>query len=159
MRVSSKHLNAVFRELEVDDFDNVVVLYRELTGTLPVADGPEGRAHFQKILQTSGNTVFGAEVEAKIVSVASLHILPNMTFSGRPYCLVENVVTLKSHRGQGLGRGVMELAIKAAWAADACRIVLLTGKTLNAHGFYQKLGFTADRKFGMILEPDANQKL
>ena len=83
--------------------------------------------------------------------MATLHLLPNMTYGGRPYGLVENVVTLSAMQGQGLGRAVMEAVIAAAWEADAYKIMLLTGKEAGAKGFYYKLGFSNEQKFGMML--------
>ena len=74
-----------------------------------------------------------------------------MTFSGRPYALIENVVTLNSHRGQGCSRAVMQEAAQRAWRAGAYKIMLLTGQDAGARGFYEKLGYTAEEKFGMTL--------
>ena len=83
--------------------------------------------------------------------MVTLHILPNMTRGGRPYALVENVVTLAAYRGQGYGRRVMQAAIAAAWAADCYKIMLLTGKTSAARGFYDALGFSTEEQWGMSL--------
>ena len=83
--------------------------------------------------------------------MATLHILPNMTFSGRPYALAENVVTLNSHQGKGHGRTVMSYLQEQAWAANAYKVMLLTGRSAAARGFYEKLGYSADQKWGMVL--------
>lgn len=137
----------IVRRLTPDDARDAIALYRELTGDLPVA----GEDRFAAVLTHPGTAVFGADVEGRIRSVLTMHILPNMTYGGRPYALVENVVTAKTAQGQGLGRAVMEHAMSVAWAADVYKIMLLTGKELGARGFYEKLGFTADEKFGMTL--------
>ncbi|WP_299201319.1 GNAT family N-acetyltransferase [uncultured Tateyamaria sp.] len=65
--------------------------------------------------------------------------------------MVENVVTHQTHRGTGQGRRVMQAAIDAAWAADCYKIMLLTGRTAEARGFYEKLGFGTDEKWGMTI--------
>ena len=141
----------LYRTLCPDDFDDAVTLYRELSGTRPVADGEFGRDIFQQILTRDGTAIHGAETDGRIVSMATLHLMPNMTYGGRPYALVENVVTLKAYQGQGMGRGVMNALIQAAWAADAYKIMLLTGRRAEARGFYEKLGFDGNEKHGMIL--------
>jgi hypothetical protein len=41
--------------------------------------------------------------------------------------------------------------MQSAWAAGAYKIMLLTGKSLGAKGFYEKLGFSDDRKHGMMI--------
>ena len=148
-------LPATIRNLAETDFEDVLTLYRELTGNLPVLEGEVGKKQFGRILNSGNTTIVGADVGSRIVSVATLHTLENLTFSGRPYCLIENVVTLKSYQKRGLAREVMNAIIKKAWDANACRIVLLTGKSLGASGFYEKLGFTADKKYGMLLTPDS----
>jgi GNAT superfamily N-acetyltransferase len=142
---------ATFRKLATSDYEDALALYRELAGDIPVANGGLGKERFNNILALQGTSIYGAEVDGKIVSIATLHILPNLTFGGRPYCLVENVVTLRSHQGKGLGRRVMNTLIQAAWSADAYKIMLLTGKSLGARGFYEKLGFTENEKYGMML--------
>ena len=83
--------------------------------------------------------------------MATLHVLPNMTHGGRPYALVENVVTLATHRQRGFGRRVMEAIAQAAWAQDCYKIMLLTGRQNRAKGFYQSLGYDPDEKYGMVL--------
>jgi GNAT superfamily N-acetyltransferase len=143
--------DVIFRKLIASDFEDAVALYKELSNLNPVADGETGAVQFRKILRFEGTTIYGAEVDGRIVSMATLHVLPNMTQSGRPYCLVENVVTLQTHQGRGLGRGVMNSLIQAAWDADSYKIMLLTGKARTANGFYEKLGFVGDQKHGMIL--------
>ncbi|EEA93489.1 GNAT family N-acetyltransferase [Pseudovibrio sp. JE062] len=139
------------RRLTIDDYEDYLGLLHELTGGVPLARGEEGRAHFAKLLDHDGTMVFGLEIYDQIVSCATLHILPNMTYGGRPYCLVENVVTLQAYRGRGFGRMVMDTLRNEAWQANAYKIMLLTGKDRGAKGFYESLGYKADQKHGMVL--------
>jgi GNAT superfamily N-acetyltransferase len=138
------------RLLTMDDFEAAVTLYRELVGD-QVAEGAAGRARFAQLLSLPGTALWGAEYEGALRAMATLHVLPNMTYGGRPYALVENVVTLAAFQGRGLGRRVMEAVIAAAWQADAYKIMLLTGKGTGARGFYEKLGFSTEQKFGMTM--------
>ena len=86
-----------------------------------------------------------------LLGMVTLHILPNMTYLGRPYGLIENVVTRAANRMGGIGRQLMTHAIDYAWSQDCYKIMLLTGKQAKASGFYRKLGFSQDEKFGMIM--------
>ena len=43
----------------------------------------------------------------------------------------------------------MQAAIDAVWAADAYKVMLVTGQGTGARGFYERLGFRADEKHGM----------
>lgn len=139
------------RVLGPDDFDDALALYRDLVGTIPVLEGAAGRARFGEILTHPGTVVVGAVLDQRVVAMATLHLMPNMTFGGRSYGLVENVVTRRDDQGQGFGRAVMQDVIARAWAADAYKIMLLTGRTLGARGFYEKLGFGTGDKHGMTL--------
>lgn len=141
----------VIRPLRLTDFEDLRSLYQELTQGAPVPDGEKGRAKLQEILRHSGTYLLGAELQGQIVAVATLHICPNLTFGGRSYARIENVVTGVAHRGKGLASEVMRALIAKAWQEDVSSIVLLTGKALNARGFYESLGFNAEDKWGMIL--------
>ena len=141
----------VIRSATVDDFEVCHVLYKALVGEVDVPEGPSGRQRFAEVITHPGTTVFVADVDGVAVSMATLHLLPNMTYGGRPYAMVENVVTLKSHRGQGTARAVMNHIADVVWAADGYKIMLLTGRTYGARGFYEALGYTAEDKFGMVL--------
>ena len=70
---------------------------------------------------------------------------------GRPYGLVENVVTGRPYRGQGLGRIVLQACIDHAKDAGAYKLMLLTGQARGVVGFYEKLGFSDHEKHGLIL--------
>jgi GNAT superfamily N-acetyltransferase len=142
---------ARLRPLVAADFDDARALYVDLVGDIPVPDGTEGKARFAQILSHPGTAIWGAEVEDRILAMATLHVIPNMTFGGRAYAIVENVVTLRACRGLGFGAAVMEAVVSAAWAADAYKVMLLTGKTLGAKGFYERLGFTDQDKYGMTI--------
>jgi len=133
------------------DFAQVHALYKDLVGDTPVPDGADGQAQFATVLSHPGTSIFLAERQGRARAMVTLHLLPNMTFAARPYALIENVVTAHGYHGQGLGRAVMTHAADVAWAANAYKIMLLTGQTAGARGFYERLGYRADEKFGMTL--------
>lgn len=144
-------LQIACRTLQTNDFADAFALYVELVGAGRVADVPPAQQQFETVINHPGTTLWGAEHLGQIVAMATLHVLPNVTYSGRPYALVENVVTRLTFRGQGFGRAVMMAVVASAWAQDAYKIMLLTGKGTGAAPFYEKLGFTADEKHAMTL--------
>jgi GNAT superfamily N-acetyltransferase len=145
------------RNLTLHDFGDAHALYMDLVGDIDVPDGSAGQEQFQRLLSHPGTLVIGAEAGGMIVSMLTLHLLPNMTFSARPYALIENVVTRRDWQGQGFGRAVVQTAIETAWAKDAYKIMLLTGQSFAARGFYERLGFNATDKHGMILRRAPNR--
>ena len=144
-------LDAVCRSLGLADFTDAYALYTDLVGAARVSSPDLALIQFRALLAHPGTTVIGAERGGAVLAMATLHLLPNLTYTGRPYALVENVVTLRAHHGRGLGRAVMQAVIARAWAADAYKIMLLTGQSNTAKGFYMKLGFDPDEKQAMTL--------
>lgn len=83
--------------------------------------------------------------------MAAVHVLPNVSWNGRPYALIDNVVTKADMRGRGFWRETLEAARDAALATDCYKIMLLTGQARGAVGFYETVGFRRDNKFGMVM--------
>lgn len=136
------------RKLTREDFDDALSLYRALTrDPVPVSDS---LAAFDAVLSHAGTCIMGMECEGRITSMITLHLLPNMTSGGRPYALIENVVTDPNHRGKGMGAAVMQAGIEHARAANAYKVMLLTGTARGALGFYEKMGFSGHEKHGMV---------
>lgn len=133
------------------DYGGLLCLYRELMGDIPVVSGPKGAVEFNRILAMPGTSIAVAEADRRAVSAATLHVMPNLTHGGRPYALIENVVTLRAFQGCGFGRAVMNFARDRAWEMDAYKIMLLTGKAAGVRGFYERLGYSSDDKHAMTL--------
>lgn len=138
------------RPLGRAECDDLIPLYNELTF------GPKTarRDAILRVLDHPGTDIFGAIVTGRVRAMATLHVLPNVTFNARPYSLIENVATCADARMHGLGRQVMQSAIDAAWAQNVYKIMLLTGQKRGARGFYEALGFNCEDKFGMVLRRD-----
>lgn len=141
----------IIRRATEADFDQAMALYGELVGADKVGTGEDGESHWRTVLHHPGTTVYCLEQNGLIVSLTTLHVLPNTTYRGRPYALIENVVTMKRLQGRGLERKLMEHVVNEAWKQDCYKIMLLTGQDVGAKGFYERLGFTADEKHGMTL--------
>ncbi len=122
-------------------------LYTDLTLGPPACDQPA----FHKVLEHPGTTVTGAFEGDVLISMVTLHLLPNVTWDARPYALIENVVTRADRRGQGFGRLTMEAALERAWTADAYKVMLLTGQRRDVKGFYEAVGFSSEDKHAMVI--------
>ena len=137
----------IARAANHDDIPQLLPLYLELTRASSIG----GAAHAAEVIDHPGTNIYVAEDGEEIRAMVTLHILPNVTWAGRPYALVENVVTQSNVHGQGYGRAALQAAIDAAQKADVYKIMLLTGQGRSARGFYEKLGFSADEKWGMTI--------
>ncbi|NNE53900.1 MAG: GNAT family N-acetyltransferase [Sulfitobacter sp.] len=143
------------RVLKPDDYVDARTLYETLSAGRTLPEFDIGRAGFERVIGHDGTWIIGAERGGRIVSFATLHVLPNMTYQMRPYALIENVATLPDFQRRGIGRTVMAAATRKAWAEKAYKIMVLTNHARQTRGFYEKLGFVSGEKDGMILRPDA----
>lgn len=135
------------RVLRLEDFDAARGLYAALFEDNAVGD----RSAFAQLIAHPGTQIIGAFSGETLAGMATLHVLPNMTYGGQPYAIIENVVTKADMRGRSIGQMVVQATIDAAWAAGCYKIMLQTGRARGASAFYEKLGFNADEKHAMIL--------
>lgn len=139
------------RPLVAADFYDYCNLMSALVADQPVPRDARGEDLFHTLLNTKGATVFGAEADGQIVSTATLFVMTNLTYDGRPCAFVENVVTLSQYRSQGIGKAVMQHLLDETAAQNVYKVQLLTGQDYGARGFYETLGFNASEKYGMSL--------
>lgn len=92
--------------------------------------------------------VFVADADGEAVATCTLIVVPNLTRNGRPYALVENVVTHHRVRRQGYGRAVIAAALAAAWADNCYKAMLLSGRGAEVFAFYESVGFLRGVKTG-----------
>ena len=128
------------------DLQHLTILYAELNARDEVLQQYPAAQIYEQFLAHPGLTIFVAIRNEHAIATATLVVVPNFTRGGRPYAIVENVVTLKDFRGQGLGRSVVKHAIAAAWDANCYKVMLLTGRTDPAvHRFYEGCGFVQNK--------------
>ncbi|QCM10684.1 GNAT family N-acetyltransferase [Agrobacterium tumefaciens] len=134
------------READSADLPGLLELYQALNPSDPQLTAQEARAAFTAMLGQPGLTVFLATEGGEPVATATLLVVPNLTRAARPYALIENVVTLESHRGRGYGRAVVRHAIEVAFAANCYKVMLLTGRQRpEIQAFYESCGFVQNK--------------
>ena len=143
-----------FRELNESDLDSLIKLYEQLDGANVDFTVEAARAIWKSEIEGNKNIkYFGAVQDGKVVSTCFCLIIPNLTRIGSLACFVENVVTDKAFRGQGLGRKIMEMAIAFARERDCYKVILESASfRKEAHQFYRNLGFDGDAKKAFIMK-------
>lgn len=110
---------------------------------------------FEQLRSFHGSAIFVGEVDNRLIAACTLIVIPNLTRGGRPFGLIENVVTHADFRRRGLGKLVLDAASDTAWKCDCYKVMLMTGskdpKTLS---FYESVGF-AQTKTGFQKSRDA----
>lgn len=120
-------------ELLVDD-----VLGREREGKelTPYA------AAFEAIAADPSHSLLIIEWEGEVVGFLQLSFLPGLTFKGSWRAQVEGVRIASHCRGKGLGRALLQEAIRRARERHCLCVQLTTNKVRpEALAFYQSLGF------------------
>ena len=117
---------------------------------------PDEAASLWHTLKLDPNQHFlGAYWNGFLVATCTLIVIPNLTRGGRPYGLIENVVTHPDCRRRGLGTAVLKHALQIAWKYNCYKVMLLTGSQNEATlRFYDKAGFERGIKTGFVAKPD-----
>ena len=133
----------ILRPATLDDRDALRALLAELHPDQPAP--PDGA--LEALLAHPGVTLILAECDGVPRATCTLAVVPNLSHGGRPYGVIENVVTAAAHRRRGLGRAVLAEAVRRARAAGCYKVHLATGSRRESTlAFYDSAGFTRDAK-------------
>jgi GNAT superfamily N-acetyltransferase len=100
-----------------------------------------------------GDRVVVAELDEQVVGLAQLHVSPTIEHEQRAAKLSALVVD-ESHRGEGIGRALIE-AMEAEARARRCLLLFLTtsGRRDDAHEFYRRVGLEeTGKRFAKTLD-------
>lgn len=132
------------REARPGDLDRLLELYGGPESLYPEARSlkpGEVENLFTRVLLDPNQTTLVAEGYDEVVGTLVVAIMPNLAHGGAPYAVVENVVVDEEHRGEGLGRALMEEAVGRVRAAGAYKLALCSNlERGGAHAFYRSLG-------------------
>ena len=141
----------IIRRIEPNDLSGLMELYHQLNPADELADEASVRVVWPQLLTDPRVLVFVGQLGEDLISTCTLVVVPNLTRRGRPYCLIENVVTARDHRRKGYGTSMLRHALDQAWALGCYKSMLLTGsgreETLR---FYEVAGFQRGLKTGLV---------
>ena len=136
------------RELTKDDISSLLELYVQLDEANRELSLEKSAEVWTDEIEGNKNIhYFGAIDDGKVVSSCYCVIIPNLTNFNRPICFVENVVTDKKYRTQGLAGKVIKMAVETAKKSGCYKVILQSGiARKEAHQFYENLGFNGNSK-------------
>lgn len=131
----------VIREAVETDLQDVVNLLRGLDlETPPMANG----AVWNAILAQPGRTVLIAEAGGVVVGTLDLMMVANLTRGAKPFAVAENIAVAVDRRGSGIGRALLNEAVRRSQEAGCYKIQFMSNKRrTEAHAFYRSCGFEA----------------
>ena len=90
MIASSKELQITVREITEVELPALLRLYMHLNPGDEVLP-PDEAAQIWKLMAQTSRCVYGAHSGSGLVAACTLLAIPNLTWGGRPYALIENV--------------------------------------------------------------------
>jgi GNAT superfamily N-acetyltransferase len=140
------------RKIRKDELPELLALYRHLNSDdMELVIDADVERLWGQICEDPQLHYLVADVDGKMVSTCTLAIIRNLTCGGKPYGLIENVVTHPDFRKRGLGTRVLHAALEIAWEADCYKVMLLTGRKDPATlQFYERAGFESGVKTGFV---------
>lgn len=142
------------RELHAGDLAQLTVLYRYLNPDDNAA-APARRVEQQwhRVCGSEDHFCLGVDIAGRLVASCALTVVPNVSCGGRPYSLIENVVTDPAFRRRGHGRTVVRAAIDLSRGRGCYKVMLMSGNSRGdgAHAFYESMGFDGNAKRAFVI--------
>lgn len=134
------------------ELGSLLALYSQLHASDdPLPPEPVLAATWHDIQQNANIKYFGVFIDGMLVSTCTIAVIPNLTRACRPYGVIENVVTAKHCRRQGLGKRVLQAALEFAWLRNCYKVMLMTSRLDDStFRFYESVGFLRDAKQAFI---------
>lgn len=135
-------MKRTIRQAEAADVPVLLNLYRELHPSDPPVAPETAERVWTEITAQSGRTILVAAQGDTLTGTVDCLVVPNLTRSGRPFMLIENVIVAAAARRGGTGAALMAAATALARESNCYKIQLLTNaKRGAAHSFYEACGF------------------
>lgn len=116
-------------------------------------DAPEV---FARLTRNPDHRIHVAVQGDRVIGTFALVFVRGLAHRARPQCIVEDVVVAADRRGQGIGRLMMQFAMRAAADADCYKLVLSSHLVREAaHRFYEGLGFRR-HGYSFLIEPTSS---
>ena len=125
---------------------SLLELYKQLNPEDNIIDEFTAKNIWKRI-EAQNIKYFIAKENGKIIASCYICIILNLTRGGKSIGFIENVITDIEYKGKGIGKNIVENAIKYAREQNCYKILLQSGnRRTDAHGFYESMGFDGESK-------------
>jgi GNAT superfamily N-acetyltransferase len=123
---------------------SLLELYKQLNPNDDVLNENTAKSIWRKI-ENQNIKYFVAKENGNIIASCYICIIPNLTRGGKSIGFIENVITDVKYRKKGIGKKIMENAIKYAKNQNCYKVLLKSGNyRTEAHKFYESIGFDGE---------------
>jgi predicted N-acetyltransferase YhbS len=145
--MKADRIQVLVRPAERHDIGAIVALFADDAvgghgDTTDESARPRYEAAFGRIAASPNDMLYVAEWKGEVVGTFQTTLVTTMSGQGSSSLTVSAVQTRADLRGQGIGEQMMRFALEEAQAKGARLVQLMSsGKRLDAHRFYERLGF------------------
>lgn len=134
------------RPILVSDLELAMNLIREFgLSEVEKLSNNDIRSIYSKIT-ANGGAVLGAFRGKEMVGTCTVNVCANLSWSGRPYSIIENIIVTEGSRNQGLGKYLLLFSKHFAASKNCYKVALMTReKNVAATTFYTSAGFSDDK--------------
>lgn len=130
------------REAARADLAAVLALYAQPAFDAAALEESRALPIWERMKSYPDYRIYTACIGERIVGTFALLIMDNLGHLGTPSAIVEDVVVAAEFRGRGIGRGMMDFAMRTARTRGCYKLVLSSNlRRERAHRFYDSLGF------------------
>ncbi|MGL1892701.1 MAG: GNAT family N-acetyltransferase [Spirochaetaceae bacterium] len=139
----------MIREAKLEDLEDVLKLYQQLFPAEDYSSAETFSNTWLEIIKDDKITCYLTYEGNIAVATCIITIIPNLTRNQKSYAVIENVITHSDYRYKGYGKAIMEKATNYAIENNCYKVMLLSSsKRVEAHKFYEKIGYDGDSKKG-----------
>jgi GNAT superfamily N-acetyltransferase len=96
--------------------------------------------------------LLGLFIGEHLISACNAALILNLTRGGKPFAIIENVITRPESRGKGYGTLLMKKMIDECWNHGCYKIILQSNsRRIDAHRFYCSIGFDMEAKKAFVM--------
>ncbi len=131
----------LIREATERDLPEILELLKDMDGEEGIPLG-QARTIWCRINEYPYYKIFIAQDDNIIIGTCSLIIIDNLGHNGIKMAVAENMIVGSRFRGCGVGKQIIKFIMERAKEERSYKLILSSNKKrVNAHRFYEQLGF------------------
>jgi N-acetylglutamate synthase-like GNAT family acetyltransferase len=141
-------VNLIIRTARPEDADVLHSLYRQLVDDENVK---VTESQIRIIADDARTRLLICEVDGIAKGTVLVCLCADAMYSAQPFAVIENLVVDGECRGSGIGQALM-LEVERFCVSQHCSKIMLLSSAfrVNAHQFFEQIGFRGDRKRGFV---------